>query len=62
MIHCAFIVLIKICFLGLQKVKKTGSDGTELQEIALETFLCTEEDKADQELEIFGKRFVVFTC
>jgi len=48
--------------LDLQKVKKTGSDGTELHKIALETFLCTEEDKADQELEIFGKRFVVFTC
>jgi len=62
MIHCAFIVLIKICFLDLQKVKKTGSDGIELHKIALETFLCTEEDKADQELEIFGKRFVVFTC
>jgi len=43
-------------------VQETGIDGTELQEITLETFLCTEEDKAHQELEIFGKRFVVYIC
>jgi len=43
-------------------VQETSSDGTDLQEISLETFLCTEEDKAHQELEIFGKRFVVCFC
>ena len=42
-----------------QRVQGTGSDGTDLQEVALETFLCTEEDEAHQEVEIFGKRFVV---
>ena len=50
------------CLVFLQRVQGTGSDGTDLQEVALETFLCTEEDKAHQGLEIFGKRFVGFIC
>ena len=46
--------------IDLQKVQKMGSDGTvDLQEITLGTFLCTEEDRAHQKLQIFGKRFVV---
>ena len=43
----------------LQRVQGTGSDGSDLQEIFLENFLCTEEDKAHQELQIFGQRFVI---
>jgi len=45
-----------------KRVQETGSDGTDLQEIALESFLCTEEDEPHQELQIFGKRFVIFIC
>jgi len=47
-----------MCF-DLQRVQGTGSDGSDLQEIVLENFLCTEEDKAHQELQIFGQRFVI---
>jgi len=55
-------IILLIIMLCLQELQETSSDGTDLQEIALETFLCTEEDKAHQELEIFGKRFVDWIC
>ena len=56
---CVFISFIT---LNAQRVKETGSDGTDIHELALEAFLCSEEDK-HQALEIFGKRFVnVLTC
>ena len=46
---------------GQQRVQGTGSNSRDLQQITLETFLCTEEDKVHQELEIFGERFVVLS-
>lgn len=48
--------------LNAQRVKETGSDGTDIHELTLEDFLCSEKDK-HQALDIFGKRFVnVLTC
>ena len=51
---------IVITLFDLQRVQGTNSDGRDFEENALETFLCTEKDKAHQELELFGKRFVHF--
>ena len=63
------IVFVQVCLhfklvitLNAQRVKETGSDGTDIHELTLKAFLCSEEDK-HQALEIFGKRFVnVLTC
>ena len=63
------VVFVQVCLHfrlvitpNAQRVKQTGSDGTDIHELALEAFLCSEEDK-HQPLEIFGKRSVsVLTC
>ena len=45
---------------GPQRVQETDSDGTDIHELSLKTFLCSEEDNLHQAPEIFEeKRFVV---
>ena len=59
---CVFISSQSLLLRNPQRVKETSSDGTDIHELTLEDFLCSEEDK-HQALDIFGKRFVnVLTC